>query len=128
DFNNRVSDRQGISARLEYRPDERSQHSLMLYGYGQDYTENRNEYSYNALSGIQNQTDTSGTLNVGRADAAFYMDTIERRSRGAIHHSRFQFDELSRLDLRAGYSFSGYDNTAPQVRYRQSNPGGLLDY
>lgn len=128
DFNNRVSDRRGVSARLEYHPDERSQHSLMLYGYGQDYSENRNEYSYNALSGIQNQTDTSGTLNVGRADAAFYMDTIERRSRGAIHHSRFQFGELDRLDLRAGYSFSGYDNTAPQVRYRQSNPGGLLDY
>jgi iron complex outermembrane receptor protein len=128
DFNNRVSDRKGISARLEWKPNDSSYHSLLLYGYGQDYTENRNEYSLNSLSGMQNQTDTSGTLSVGRADAAFYMDTIDRRSRGAIYHSRFDFDELSRLDVRAGYSFSGYDNTAPQVRYRLSNAGGLLDY
>lgn len=128
DFNNRVSDRKGLSARLEWKPNDSSNHSFLLYEYGQDYTENRNEYSLNSLSGMRDQTDTSGTMTVGRADAAFYMDTIDRRSRGAIYHGRFDFDELSRLDVSAGYSFSGYDNVAPQVRYRLSNAGGLLDY
>lgn len=128
DFNNRLTESKGLSARFEYRPSMDRYHSLMLYGYGQDHSENRNEFSLNQLGGVQDQTATSGTLNVGRADSAFFMENIERESRGAIHHSRFTFANDAELDLRAGYTFSSYDNYTPDVRYRYANSGGLLDY
>lgn len=118
----------GGSATLEYQPTGGWYSSLLLYDYKQTEDQTNNVFTLRAFANIKDQTQHTGTLQVPDVRTGFNYDRFENESRGAIFKTRFALDDVSDVQIRAGYN----ENTFYDLEYAnvyQYKPTGLsIDY
>lgn len=108
----------GGSALLEYKPDNRTYASLMLYGYRQSEDQNETDFTLRAFDEPRDLTPTSGTLNIPDARTTFAWEAYRNSSMGAILKAREALDDRTSLTLRLGYVRTGYDEVLDSASYR----------
>lgn len=118
----------GGSATLEFRPTPGWYSSLMLYDYTQTEDQTNNVFTLRGFANIKNQTQSTGTLSIPDVRTAFNYDRFENESRGAIFKTRYDLDEVSSLEFRAGYNANTfYDREYANV-YQYKPTGLTVDY
>lgn len=118
----------GGSATFEFQPSQAWYNSLLLYDYMQTEDQTNNVFTLRAFANIRNQTQHTGTLSIPDVRTGFNYDRFENESRGAIFRTRYEFDDATNLEFRAGYN----ENTFYDLEYAnayQYKPAGLsVDY
>jgi iron complex outermembrane receptor protein len=127
DFTNFVEN-YGGSALLEFSPSSSWYSSLMLYDYRQHEDQTTNAPTLRAFTGLTGQTQHSGTLSIPDVRSIFTYDQFETESRGLIFKSRYEFQNESRLELRAGYNDNTFDNPENLVSYQYRPTNSFVTY
>lgn len=118
----------GGSALLEFSPTSSWYSSLMVYDYRQKEDQTTNGPTLRAFTGMTGQTQHSGTLRIPDARAIFWYDRFETESRGVILKSRYEFQNESRLEFRAGYNDNTFDNPENMVSYQYRPANSFVSY
>jgi iron complex outermembrane receptor protein len=127
DFTNFVEN-YGGSALLEFSPSSAWYSSLMLYDYRQLEDQTLNAPTLRAFTGITGQTQTTGTLRVPDVRTTFTYDRFDTESRGVIFKTRHEFQNQSRLELRAGYNDNTFENPENLVIYQYKPTNSFVSY
>jgi len=118
----------GGSATFEFQPSQAWYSSVLLYDYKQTEDQTNNVFTLRAFKDIRNQTQHTGTLSIPDVRTALNYDRFENESKGAIFRTRYDFDDRTNLEFRAGYN----ENTFYDLEYAnayQYKPTGLsVDY
>jgi TonB-dependent receptor len=118
----------GGSALLEFSPTPSWYSSLMLYDYRQREDQTTNAPTLRAFTGITGQTQTTGTLRIPDVRTVFAYDRFDTESRGAILKTRYEFENESRLEFRAGYNDNTFDNPENEVTYQYRPTNSYVTY
>lgn len=94
----------GGSATLEFKPTDRLYSSLLAYDYRQTEDQTNNVFTLRAFANLSGQTQHGGTLKIPDARTALNYDRFENEQYGAIWKTRYDFDDRTNLEFRAGYN------------------------
>ena len=128
----------GGSATFEFQPSSRWYSSLMIYDYKQTEDQTNNIFTLRGFTGLTNQTQHTGTLKIPDVRTAFNYDRFENEAKGAIFKSRYDIDETTNIEFRAGYNANTfydqeyanayqYKPTALSVNYDMSEDSVKFD-
>lgn len=137
----------GGSATFEFKPSDRWYNSLMVYDYRQTEDQTNNVFTLRAFANLSNQTQHTGTLKVPDVRTAFNYDRFENETRGALFKTRYDIDERTNIELRAGYNTNtfydqewanayqskptnlsiNYDMGSPSVKFTLDGTDGMTD-
>lgn len=127
DFTNFVEN-YGGSALLEFSPSSPWYSSLLLYDYRQGEDQTLNFPTLRGFTNITGQTQSTGTLQIPDVRTTFGYDRFENESRGAIFKTRHEFDDQSRLELRAGYNSSTFYDADNTIAYQYRPTASYVTY
>jgi iron complex outermembrane recepter protein len=118
-------ERMGAFVRFDARLSDALSTSLSGFLFDQKNQENRYGHQILSLTGITNQTATSGTFARGIGEVTYSFFPIERQNAGLNWTTNFNPNDQHDLTTRVGLSRSTFKHDTPNVQFRTPSNAGL---